>query len=110
MLCWLSNNYLCCSITNSYGASDGYPSQHGITKDAQVCVAVDFLILYDILPAFVFHQISMSMHPFLFEQAALDHLFQRTDIDKSGIVVFGRSLGGAVGAVLTKNNPDKVQL
>lgn len=67
MLCWLSNNYLCSSITNSYGASDGYPSEHGITKDAQVCVAVDFLILYDILPAFGFHQISMSMHPFLFE-------------------------------------------
>ncbi|XP_044472063.1 alpha/beta hydrolase domain-containing protein WAV2-like isoform X2 [Mangifera indica] len=58
-----------------YGASDGYPSQHGITNDAQ---------------------------------AALDHLSQRTDIDTSRIVVFGRSLGGAVGAVLTKNNPDKV--
>ncbi|XP_024017190.1 protein bem46 [Morus notabilis] len=58
-----------------YGASDGYPSQHGITKDAQ---------------------------------AALDHLSQRTDIDTSRIVVFGRSLGGAVGAVVTKNNPDKV--
>uniref|UniRef100_A0A7C8ZNB5 Peptidase S9 prolyl oligopeptidase catalytic domain-containing protein n=1 Tax=Opuntia streptacantha TaxID=393608 RepID=A0A7C8ZNB5_OPUST len=58
-----------------YGASDGYPSQHGITKDAQ---------------------------------AALDHLVQRIDIDTSQIVVFGRSLGGAVGAVLAKNNPDKV--
>ncbi|KAF8036548.1 hypothetical protein BT93_C2312 [Corymbia citriodora subsp. variegata] len=58
-----------------YGASDGYPSQHGITLDAQ---------------------------------AALDHLHARTDIDTSRIVVFGRSLGGAVGAVLTKNNPDKV--
>ncbi|XP_019234131.1 PREDICTED: protein bem46 isoform X2 [Nicotiana attenuata] len=58
-----------------YGASDGYPSQHGIIKDAQ---------------------------------AALDHLVQRTDIDTSRIVVFGRSLGGAVGSVLTKNNPDKV--
>ncbi|KAK6126775.1 hypothetical protein DH2020_039483 [Rehmannia glutinosa] len=58
-----------------YGASDGFPSQDGITKDAQ---------------------------------AALDHLLQRTDIDTSRIVVFGRSLGGAVGAVLTKNNPDKV--
>ncbi|XP_031288149.1 alpha/beta hydrolase domain-containing protein WAV2 [Pistacia vera] len=41
-------------------------------------------------------------------QAALDHLSQRTDIDTSRIVVFGRSLGGAVGAVLSKNNPDKV--
>ncbi|CAN8244192.1 unnamed protein product [Cochlearia groenlandica] len=58
-----------------YGESDGYPSQHGIIKDAQ---------------------------------AALDHLSQRTDIDTSRIVVFGRSLGGAVGAVLAKNNPDKV--
>ncbi|KAK3040406.1 hypothetical protein RJ639_026811 [Escallonia herrerae] len=58
-----------------YGASDGYPSQHGITRDAQ---------------------------------AALDHLIKRTDIDTSRIVVFGRSLGGAVGALLTKNNPDKV--
>jgi fermentation-respiration switch protein FrsA (DUF1100 family) len=38
----------------------------------------------------------------------LDHLSGRTDIDTSRIVVFGRSLGGAVGAVLTKNNPDKV--
>ncbi|KAH6761639.1 alpha/beta-Hydrolases superfamily protein [Perilla frutescens var. hirtella] len=58
-----------------YGASDGFPSQHGITKDAQ---------------------------------AALDHLVQRIDIDTSRIVVFGRSLGGAVGTVLVKNNPDKV--
>ncbi|TQE04764.1 hypothetical protein C1H46_009617 [Malus baccata] len=58
-----------------YGASEGYPSQHGIIKDAQV---------------------------------ALDHLSQRTDIDTSRIVVFGRSLGGAVGTVVTKNNPDKV--
>lgn len=58
-----------------YGASEGFPSQHGITKDAQ---------------------------------AALDHLVQRTDIDTSRIVVFGRSLGGAVGSVLAKNNPDKV--
>ncbi|KAJ9538666.1 hypothetical protein OSB04_031399 [Centaurea solstitialis] len=60
---------------NRYGASDGSPSQEGITRDAQ---------------------------------AALDHLSQRTDIDTSQIVVFGRSLGGAVGAVVTKNNPDKV--
>ncbi|GLJ26708.1 hypothetical protein SUGI_0520190 [Cryptomeria japonica] len=58
-----------------YGASDGYPSQEGISHDAQ---------------------------------AALEHLLQRTDIDTSKIVVFGRSLGGAVGAVLTKNNLEKV--
>ncbi|PWA98737.1 alpha/beta hydrolase domain-containing protein 13 [Artemisia annua] len=58
-----------------YGASDGYPSQQGLIRDAQ---------------------------------AAVDHLSQRTDIDTSQIVVFGRSLGGAVGAAVTKNNPDKV--
>ncbi|XVE54017.1 hypothetical protein DITRI_Ditri03aG0049000 [Diplodiscus trichospermus] len=58
-----------------YGASDGYPSQHGIIDDAQT---------------------------------ALNHLSQRSDIDTDRIVVFGRSLGGAVGTVLTKNNPDKV--
>lgn len=58
-----------------YGESEGYPSQSGITKDAQ---------------------------------AALDHLVERKDIDTSRIVIFGRSLGGAVGAVLAKNNPDKV--
>ncbi|KAE9464555.1 hypothetical protein C3L33_03542, partial [Rhododendron williamsianum] len=46
-------------------------------------------------------------HAFL-QRAALDHLVQRTDIDTSRIVVFGRSLGGAVGAVLTRNNPEKV--
>lgn len=40
----------------------------------------------------------------------MDHLHARTDIDPSRIVVFGRSLGGAVGAVLAKNNPDKVLL
>ncbi|XP_041996356.1 alpha/beta hydrolase domain-containing protein WAV2-like [Salvia splendens] len=58
-----------------YGASDGFPSQQGITKDAQ---------------------------------AALNHLVERVDIDTSRIVVFGRSLGGAVGTVLVRNNPDKV--
>lgn len=41
-------------------------------------------------------------------EAALEHLLQRTDIDTSRIVVFGRSLGGAVGAALAKNNPEKV--
>ncbi|KAK8706947.1 hypothetical protein V6N13_058018 [Hibiscus sabdariffa] len=63
------------TVWKCYGASDGYPSQHGIINDAQ---------------------------------AALDHLCQRTDIDTDRIVVFGRSLGGAVGAALTKNNSDKV--
>lgn len=58
-----------------YGASDGYPSQWGLTRDAQ---------------------------------AALDHLLQRTDIDAKRLVVFGRSLGGAVGSALVKNNPGKI--
>ncbi|XP_031094201.1 alpha/beta hydrolase domain-containing protein WAV2-like isoform X2 [Ipomoea triloba] len=58
-----------------YGASDGYPSQHGITKDAQVLIATTIFMPYRV-------QLYLS--------------------------VFGRSLGGAVGAVLAKNNPDKV--
>lgn len=58
-----------------YGESEGFPSQHGLIKDAQ---------------------------------AALDHLLGRKDIDTSKIVVFGRSLGGAVGATLVRNNPGKV--
>ncbi|XP_074568115.1 alpha/beta hydrolase domain-containing protein WAV2-like [Curcuma longa] len=50
-----------------------------------------------------------SQHGIIMDaQAALDHLRQRTDIDTSRIVVFGRSLGGAVGAMLARNNPDKV--
>ena len=42
------------------------------------------------------------------KQAALNHLVERVDIDTSRIVVFGRSLGGAVGTALVRNNPDKV--
>ncbi|GMH23342.1 hypothetical protein Nepgr_025185 [Nepenthes gracilis] len=50
-----------------------------------------------------------SQHGIIIDaQAALDHLIQRADIDTSQIVVFGRSLGGAVGVSLVKNNPDKV--
>lgn len=50
-----------------------------------------------------------SQHGIIMDaQAALDHLFQRNDIDTSKIIVFGRSLGGAVGSALAKNNPDKV--
>jgi len=40
----------------------------------------------------------------------LDHLGKRDDIDTSRIVVFGRSLGGAVGSVLARNNSEKVCL
>ncbi|KAL0909722.1 hypothetical protein M5K25_020615 [Dendrobium thyrsiflorum] len=50
-----------------------------------------------------------SQHGIIMDaQAALDHLFQRNDIDTRKIIVFGRSLGGAVGSALAKNNPDKV--
>ncbi|CAI5531288.1 unnamed protein product [Closterium sp. Naga37s-1] len=41
-------------------------------------------------------------------QAALDHLLAREDIYVERIVVFGRSLGGAVGADLVHRNPHKV--
>eukprot|EP00245_Coleochaete_scutata_P014330 TRINITY_DN6065_c0_g3_i4.p1 TRINITY_DN6065_c0_g3~~TRINITY_DN6065_c0_g3_i4.p1 ORF type:complete len:319 (+),score=59.42 TRINITY_DN6065_c0_g3_i4:209-1165(+) len=58
-----------------YGASDGAPSQRGLTLDAQ---------------------------------AALDHLRERTDIDPTRIIAFGRSLGGAVATQLVKDNPGKV--
>lgn len=51
-----------------------------------------------------------KLSSFIFCQAALDHLIHRTDIDTSRIVVFGRSLGGAVGSVLAQNNPDTVSL
>lgn len=46
---------------------------------------------------------------FLHLQAALDYLWSRPGLDPTRIVVFGRSLGGAVGSALAKNNPDKVQ-
>lgn len=99
--CHLLTGILCIIQLNSYGASDGYPSQHGITKDAQVF----FLINSGIL---VIKHFTKKFSYFIISQAALDHLSKRSDIDTSRIVVFGRSLGGAVGAVLTKNNPDKV--
>ncbi|KAH7292290.1 hypothetical protein KP509_29G060700 [Ceratopteris richardii] len=71
--------YLQCNVFmlsyRGYGDSEGYPSQHGLIKDAQ---------------------------------AALDHLLQRTDIETTKVVVFGRSLGGAVATALVKNNPGKV--
>ena len=37
ILCFINVIVIC---TNSYGASDGFPSQHGITKDAQVSVSL----------------------------------------------------------------------
>jgi len=41
-------------------------------------------------------------------QAALNHLLNRVDIDKSKIIVFGRCLGGAVAISLTKNNSSRI--
>mmetsp|Transcript_27858 Transcript_27858/g.33825 ORF Transcript_27858/g.33825 Transcript_27858/m.33825 type:complete len:298 (+) Transcript_27858:201-1094(+) len=43
-------------------------------------------------------------------QVALDYLASRADLDASKIIVFGRSLGGAVAAHLSATNPDKVRL
>mmetsp|Transcript_37388 Transcript_37388/g.71634 ORF Transcript_37388/g.71634 Transcript_37388/m.71634 type:complete len:304 (-) Transcript_37388:463-1374(-) len=42
-------------------------------------------------------------------QAALDHLLQRKDIDTNALVVFGRSLGGAVASWLASVNPTTVK-
>lgn len=72
--------------------------------DAQVCFWFDTPVL--VIKLLTQNLPSVLLPPCV--QVALDHLSQRTDIDTSRIVVFGRSLGGAVGAVLTKNNPDKV--
>ena len=41
-------------------------------------------------------------------EAGLRHLLQRTDVDASRIVVFGRSLGGAVAIHLVASYQDKV--
>ncbi|MEW5303342.1 MAG: hypothetical protein WDW38_001670 [Sanguina aurantia] len=41
-------------------------------------------------------------------QAALDHILARTDFKQPRVLVFGRSLGGAVAIHLTANNQDKV--
>lgn len=41
-------------------------------------------------------------------QAALDHLLSRDDVDGNKVVVFGRSLGGAVAIHLAAENQDKV--
>jgi dienelactone hydrolase len=42
-------------------------------------------------------------------QAALEHLLTREDVSSSSIVVFGRSLGGAVAIHLAAENQDKVR-
>uniref|UniRef100_K3XBT1 AB hydrolase-1 domain-containing protein n=1 Tax=Globisporangium ultimum (strain ATCC 200006 / CBS 805.95 / DAOM BR144) TaxID=431595 RepID=K3XBT1_GLOUD len=41
-------------------------------------------------------------------EAALDAMYTRSDIDKSSIVVFGRSLGGAVSVYLAEKAPSKI--
>jgi len=42
-------------------------------------------------------------------QAALEYLLTRTDIDKNQIILFGRSLGGAVASYLCSKNQDKIK-
>lgn len=42
-------------------------------------------------------------------QAALDHILARTDFKQPRVLVFGRSLGGAVAIHLAANNQDKVR-
>eukprot|EP00879_Flechtneria_rotunda_P031619 GHRR01034557.1.p1 GENE.GHRR01034557.1~~GHRR01034557.1.p1 ORF type:complete len:203 (+),score=67.20 GHRR01034557.1:466-1074(+) len=42
-------------------------------------------------------------------QAALSHLLARDDINRQHIVVFGRSLGGAVAIHLAAQNQDKIK-
>ncbi|KAL3658803.1 hypothetical protein V7S43_016171 [Phytophthora oleae] len=41
-------------------------------------------------------------------EAAIDAMFARTDIDSSKLVVFGRSLGGAVSVYLAEKEPSRV--
>lgn len=41
-------------------------------------------------------------------QAALEHLLSRDDINTDAIVVYGRSLGGAVAMHLAADHEDKV--
>lgn len=49
-----------------------------------------------------------NQHFFYAWQAALDYLYSRSSVDSRRIMVFGRSLGGAVGAALVRDNPGKV--
>lgn len=41
-------------------------------------------------------------------QAVLDAIHSRADIDKTKIVLFGRSLGGAVAVYLADKEPSRV--
>jgi pimeloyl-ACP methyl ester carboxylesterase len=41
-------------------------------------------------------------------QASLDYLLSRNDFDKSKIIIFGQSIGGAVSIHLASQNPDKI--
>jgi len=42
-------------------------------------------------------------------QAVIDHVWGRGDVDKTRILVLGRSLGGAVSVYVCEQNPDKVK-
>ncbi|XP_048835077.1 protein ABHD13 [Brienomyrus brachyistius] len=45
---------------------------------------------------------------YLDAEAALDHVMTRPDIDKTKVILFGRSLGGAVAVHLASGNPHRV--
>ena len=42
-------------------------------------------------------------------QAVIDHVWGRSDVDKTRLLVLGRSLGGAVSVYVCERNPDKVK-
>ncbi|CAI5934632.1 unnamed protein product [Closterium sp. NIES-65] len=56
---------------------------------------------------FLSYYVQDDIHSYSTLHAALDHLLGWEDIDVDRIVVFGRSLGGAVGADLVHRNPHK---
>lgn len=75
------------------------------------CIFINYSLLKHLSKWICQHIDLIIITPFFFfYQAALDHLVNREDIDTSRIIIFGRSLGGAVGTVLARNNPDKVSL
>lgn len=78
-----------------FGHSEGEPSEKGLKLDAAV-------------------RGRSSLHSKLMAkeivscQAVLDAIHARPDLDKSKIVLFGRSLGGAVAVYLAEKEPTRV--
>lgn len=95
--------------------SEAFPSETGMMRDANDSLLLRFLALclpfsYPFNFRYGESQGSPSETGIVKDsQAALDHLLQRTDINRKKLVIFGRSLGGAVGASLLYRNPGKVQ-